>query len=53
MMSGIRADTTQFIIALGHALLEIEEVIVRTHVYELVRKRGEAAEVAEETDPRS
>jgi hypothetical protein len=32
---------------------EIEEVVLRGAGFQLVRKQGEAAELAEETDPRS
>lgn len=49
----VRRDPTQFIIAYGHELPEIEDVIFRTDDYEVVRKHGEAAELAEDTDPRS
>jgi hypothetical protein len=41
-----------FIVALGHELPEIEDVIFRGDGYELVRKHGEAAELVEERDPR-
>jgi hypothetical protein len=48
-----RARADQFIVAPGHDLPEIEHVVVRTASYEIVRKRGEAAEFAEEQDRRS
>lgn len=49
----VREDPTQFIVAPGHGLPDIEEVVVRGEGYEVVRKAGPAAEVAEERDPRS
>lgn len=48
----VRADPTQFVVARGHELPEIEEVVVRTDAYEIVRKLGEAAELVAERDPR-
>ena len=48
-----RADSAVFIVAPGHDLPEIEEVVLRGAGFQLVRKQGEAAELAEETDPRS
>jgi hypothetical protein len=48
-----RADSTIFIVAPGHDLPEIEEVVLRGDGFQLVRKQGEAAELAEEKDPRS
>ncbi len=48
-----RSDSTVFIVAEGHDLPEIEEVVLRGAGYQFVRKHGEAAELAEETDPRS
>jgi hypothetical protein len=48
----IRADPACFVVAHGHADLGIEEVVRRTDRFEVVRKRGVAAEVAEELDPR-
>jgi hypothetical protein len=42
-----RADSTVFIVAPGHDLPEIEEVVLRGAGFQLVRK------LAEETDPRS
>jgi hypothetical protein len=49
----VRAEPAQFVVALGHELPEIEEVVFRGPAYEVVRKFGEAAELAEEQDPRS
>jgi hypothetical protein len=47
-----RARGDQFIVAPGHELPEIEEVIERNNRYQLVRKRGDAARVAEAEDSR-
>jgi len=46
----IRAEPTQFVVAHGHADLGIEEVVWRTDRFDVVRKRGHAAEVAAELD---
>ena len=48
-----RSDPTQFVVAPGHNLPEIEQVILVTDTYQLVRKLGSAAAVAEASDPRS
>jgi hypothetical protein len=48
----IRADSILFVVARGHADPTIETVVHRTDRFEVVRKRGEAAEVAERADPR-
>lgn len=48
-----RTDSTVFIVAIGHDLPEIEDVVLNGAGFQLVRKRGEAAELAEETDPRN
>jgi hypothetical protein len=45
-----RRHGDQFIIAPGHHLPEIEETLFRTKDHEVVRKRGEAAELAEAHD---
>jgi hypothetical protein len=47
-----RSDPMLFLVARGHSRAEIEEVVAVEGDHELVRKTGEAAEVAEETDPR-
>jgi hypothetical protein len=49
---GARADATVFLVAPGHELPEIEDVVRRTEQYQLVKKRGEAAAIAERDDPR-
>jgi hypothetical protein len=47
-----RSDPRLFLIARGHhARGEIEEIVAVEGDHELVRKFGEAAEIAEETDP--
>jgi hypothetical protein len=48
-----RRDPAVFVVAPGHELPEIEEVVLRAAGYQLVRKHGEAAKLAEELDPRS
>jgi hypothetical protein len=53
MYEEIRKDPTQFVVALGHELPEIEIVVTRTDAYQVVRKQGDAAELAEEKDPRT
>ena len=47
----VRADRTQFVVAPGHDLPEIEDVVVRAIDYQIVRKRGDAARLATRTDP--
>lgn len=48
----IRANPTLFIVADGHELPEIETVILRRGPYQVVAKRGEAADYVAEHDPR-
>jgi hypothetical protein len=48
----VRTDPTQFVVAPGHEVPEIEAVISRSPAYRVVRKQGEAAEIAEDKDPR-
>jgi len=48
-----RSDAAVFIVATGHDLPEIEDVILRGHGFQLVRKQGEAAELAEAMNPRT
>jgi hypothetical protein len=48
----VRRDPAQFVVAPGHDLPEIEVIVFRTRDYQVVRKQGEAAEVATEEDPR-
>lgn len=49
----VRANPEAFLVAPGHDLPEIEEVIARQPDYQVVLKHGEAAKLARETDPRS
>jgi hypothetical protein len=49
----VRKDPTQFVVALGHELPEIERVISETDTYQVVRKQGDAADLAEAKDPRA
>lgn len=48
----VRANPKQFIVALGHELPEIEMVVVRERNYQVVTKRGDAADFVDEHDPR-
>jgi len=48
----VRADPARFLVAPGHALPEIEVVVDRSDEWWVVEKVGEAAELAEELDPR-
>jgi hypothetical protein len=49
----VRVDPKQFVVAPGHELPEIETVVARKRSYQVVAKRGQAAEVATDLDPRS
>ena len=49
----VRADETQFAIVSGHVRPEVEDVVSEQEGWSLVRKRGEAAEIAAAADPRS
>jgi len=42
-----------FLVAPGHDLPEIEDVVGEGEGFQVVRKRGAAARIAERTDPRS
>ena len=48
----VRTTSTEFMIAVGHEQLDIEEVVARQGRFSIVEKRGEAAVVAQQTDPR-
>jgi len=52
MYERVRSDPTQFIVALGHELPEIEDVVSRTADYQVVRKVGSAGGYARSEDPR-
>jgi hypothetical protein len=43
-------DATQFTVVPGHAAVDVEEVVASSERFEIVRKRGFAADVAEELD---
>jgi hypothetical protein len=49
----VRRNPRLFIVAPGHELPEIETVVLRRGDYQIVTKRGEAGEFAEERDPRA
>jgi len=49
----IRAHDTYFVVAVGHVDSRIEHVVRQTDRFEVVAKRGAAADVAEDLDPRS
>jgi hypothetical protein len=49
---GVRENSTLFIVAPGHELPEIETVVLRRGTYQIVTKRGEAADFVTEHDPR-
>ena len=50
---GVRKEPTHFVVAPGHELPEIEIVITHADGYQIVKKHGEAAALAEEKDPRA
>ena len=49
----VRRDPAMFLVAPGHELPEIEEVVYRDSGYQAVKKRGPAAALAAATDPRA
>lgn len=49
----IRAEPTQFVVAPGHELPEIEVVVARRSAYQIVVKEGDAAQFVTEQDPRT
>jgi hypothetical protein len=49
----VRSDSLLYVVASGHGFPDAERVVEQRDDWEIVRKVGEAAEVAEETDPRS
>jgi hypothetical protein len=50
----VRSNPRRYIIARGHEVPEFESVVKQEDGYDVVEKRpGAAAELAEETDPRS
>ena len=49
----VRVEPTRFVLAPGHTVPEIEQVVDRGPAHVLVEKDGVAGEVAAELDPRS
>ena len=49
----VRAIETQFVLLRGHERSEMEDVVDATENWLVVRKRGEAAQLAAGTDPRA
>ena len=49
----VRAVETQFLLVPGHERAEVEDVVGGGEDWVVVRKRGEAGEIASEADPRS
>jgi hypothetical protein len=49
----VRQDSVLYLVASGHELPDVEQVVERHDSWQIVRKVGAASEVAEETDPRS
>ncbi len=49
---GVRAHEARFMVVPGHERREVEDVVAEREGWVVVRKRGEAAEIAAETDPR-
>jgi hypothetical protein len=45
-----RSEPTQFLVKPGHSVDEAEEIVVKNDRFEIVRKRGLAADVAEFLD---
>src|SRR6266540_7218856 len=41
-----RSDPAQFVVSVGHDVLDVEEVVVSTDRYEIVRKRQRAGRLA-------
>lgn len=50
---GVRAHSRRFIVAPGHAQLDVEVIVETTPAYLVVQKIGEAGETAADVDPRS
>ncbi len=46
----VRSDPAQFVVRPGHTISDVEEVVLRNERYEVVRKRGVAADIAEFLD---
>jgi hypothetical protein len=50
---GVRSDPIQFVVLPGHEVPEMERIVQSGDRFSVVRKQEEAAEVAEQHDPRS
>jgi hypothetical protein len=48
----VRSRSTTFLVAPGHAILDVETVVDHNERFEVVEKQGEAARAAVETDTR-
>jgi hypothetical protein len=49
----VRKEPTNFLVAPGHAIPAIEEVVAGAEGFEVVRKLAKEGELARKTDPRS
>jgi hypothetical protein len=49
----VRAVETQFVVMRGHERPDVEDVVDMAENWVVVRKRGEAAQIAAGTDPRA
>jgi hypothetical protein len=50
---GVRADEAQFAVVPGHERSDVEDIVGEHGDWIVVRKRGEAAVIAADTDPRA
>ena len=49
----VRRDANQFVVLADHFTPEVEELVLETDGYWVVRKSGEAGEYVEQRDPRA
>lgn len=49
----VRADASHFVVAVGHANLDVETVVHHTDAYDVVEKDDDVAHIFLGTDPRS
>jgi hypothetical protein len=49
----VRSDEAQFMVVPGHERRDVEDIVAEHAGWIVVRKRGEAAEIAADADPRS
>ena len=47
----VRSEPTRFVVVRGHEQVELERVVEDRVAFAIIQKLGDAAEVAEETDP--